>query len=321
LAETGGTPVWKHAEGAIGMKAGEGSVGYMAPGDVHPGDVVFTRSKDAESLAIRAFSDLSNIQEGWSHAALVIDPTIWFEAPGTGESGFYLRRPKELVRVGGKYAVRFENAPADKMLVVRPQYLGKVWQNFWTAGSSLSGHAYPKARDWIKTWAAAWQNVIARQAKPVIPANTIFCSQLVYLTLVNLETIPKSKVLGDFITPTELSCLLKEIEFPHFELPGKSVEAQPHGIDSQEVWHALTRLDFLATRASVLLNDTQRKIAGWANTMSTLINDKSIPIPDSTAPKDNAEFEKLIENLSAWWDRLGERNAGEPLNGLTYPIR
>lgn len=174
--------------------------------DLRPGDVMFFRSNTAESAFIRGVSNPTHARDGWSHAALVLYPTIWFEAPGsTQSSGFYVRKPIGLVDVGRKYSVRLCDT-SQKCTIFRRASVPDWHNRFWNAAIKNHMRRYPGPVGWAAAWASGVAGSVARRSLSF--DDSIFCSQLVYATLVDMGLIIERPRLGEFISPTKLEQVL-----------------------------------------------------------------------------------------------------------------
>jgi hypothetical protein len=143
----------------------------------------------------------------------VFNPTIWFEAPGSGKAGFCKREPKGIVAIERKYAIQIEE-PCDELMILRRKEALKDSENFWSSSSPLNGLAYPKLIDWAREWMSAWNSkVMTNRYSQSNDEYTVLCSQLVYLTLTTLGAIPDDHLFHDFISPTQLSIYLKDNGF------------------------------------------------------------------------------------------------------------
>ena len=301
------------------MKGDVGKVTFLSC-DLKAGDVILTRSPTTESTAIRFASNPPRYATGWSHAALVIDPTIWFEASGRGPAGFGLRRPQALLAHNGAYAVQFEEL-CDEILILRSSGVKNWDETFWRAAAPWSGLSYPSRAVWAKDWIRAWMTAITNPSRSRPPSReTVFCSQLVYLTLGMMGTFRVPYRLREFISPTMLRTVLLRNgyrEIPHPPEAGHRGEVLADRVSRS----ALDELSFRSTVLSNQLNDLMRRSAihsaTWRRFGGSPVDE---PIPESSLPKSDKDYQRLRQDLLTWWSKLAAHSVDKPLYDVAmYP--
>jgi hypothetical protein len=191
--------------------------------------------------------------------------------------------------------------------------------DFWGAASLRNDDPYPKLYNWLKNWGASLVRALtSRPERSVEQLDSVFCSQLVYLTLTALEAIPDHNLLQDFISPTKLRKYLLQYGFTERNLKKDDAPGMP----SRVAKDSINELSFRSARVRLALNDTIRKISQFRRSMSILIGraEGESPIAPSARPTSREEFNKVTKELSEWWSKLEALGEGDQLYDLTpYP--
>src|SRR5579864_268929 len=118
--------------------------GYPVTSDLlKPGDILFSRTNQPQSKAIRKASRPVSWLSAWSHVAFVLTPNIRFEAPGMQNvAGFYRRPIQGLVELAnGGYAAHLVE-PCEDVVVLRRGNGADATTKFWSAVNGITGLHY-----------------------------------------------------------------------------------------------------------------------------------------------------------------------------------